>query len=134
MIVLSDEVKNLLKGQLVIDKIALALAISAALAGCANLDERGNEVVGGAVGGAAGAAIGGELGGRDGAIIGAGAGAAAGAAVGQRASGAPERVIVNDGVIYREKHRKHKRKHRDDDDDDDDDDRHRHRRHHGHDD
>jgi len=67
-------------------KVSLALIVGAALVGCANLDERGNGMLGGAVGGASGAAIGGELGGREGAVVGAGVGAAAGAALGQRAS------------------------------------------------
>src|SRR2546425_4208861 len=66
-------------------KVSLALLVGAALAGCANLDERGNEMVGGAIGGASGAAIGGELGGREGAVVGASVGAAAGAAGGPKA-------------------------------------------------
>src|SRR5690349_25020720 len=84
--------------------VTMALVVAAALGGCANLDERGNEVVGGAVGGAAGAAIGHEVGGADGAVVGAGAGAAIGTAVGQRngrpAEGQP--AIVREPVVYRE--------------------------------
>src|SRR6266513_6543704 len=80
-------------------RVSLALIVGAALVGCANLDERGNEMVGGAVGGASRAAIGGELGGREGAVVGAGVGAAAGAAVGQRRDG----IIVREPVVSRER-------------------------------
>ena len=84
--------------------VTMGWLVAAALAGCANLDERGNEVVGGAVGGAAGAAIGHEVGGRDGAVVGAGAGAAIGAAVGQRESRTEvQPVIVQEPVAYRER-------------------------------
>lgn len=75
---------------------ATVFILAASLAGCANLDERGNAALGGAVGGAAGAVIGHEAGGRQGAVIGAGAGAATGAAVGMKnsRSGEPRPVVV----------------------------------------
>ena len=75
-------------------KAAMALIIGASLSACANLDERGNAVLGGAIGGATGAAVGHEVGGRDGAIVGAGVGAAAGAAIGQRNTHSDRHVVV----------------------------------------
>jgi hypothetical protein len=77
-------------------RAALALVVGASLGACANLDERGNSVLGGAIGGAAGAAVGYEAGGRDGAVLGAGAGAATGTAVAQRRSDAQGVVVVED--------------------------------------
>src|SRR5574340_589394 len=99
------------RGAMRINRLSLLAMITISLAACADLDERGNEVVGGAVGAAAGAAIGNELGGRDGAVVGAGVGAVTGVVVGQRA-GQP--VVVQERVIYKEKHHKHKREHDDD--------------------
>jgi len=108
-------------------RVSLALIVGAALAGCANLDERGNEMLGGAVGGASGAAIGGELGGREGAVVGAGVGAAAGAAVGQRAN-ERDGVIIGQPVVPRE--RSSRRGEREEEDEDDAEHGHRHRREH----
>lgn len=87
------------------------LCAAAALAGCADLDERGNAALGGAVGGAAGAVIGHEAGGASGAVIGAGAGAATGAAIGQRRTADP-------APYYGESRDSRRRRHRHDDDDD----------------
>src|SRR3979490_2386665 len=80
-----------------------ALIASAALSACANLDERGNEVVGGAVGGAGGAVVGRELGGRDGAVVGAGVGGGVGTGGGQRSPRQQEQRGVEERVIYRDR-------------------------------
>lgn len=81
-----------------IRKTILALLVSASLAACANLDDRGNSAVGGAIGGATGAVLGYELGGRQGAVVGAGVGGATGAAVGQRHTrNEGNSVVVADG-------------------------------------
>jgi hypothetical protein len=106
--------------------LSAALIAGAALCACANLDERGNEVVGGAVGGAGGAVVGRELGGRDGAVVGAGVGGAVGAAVGQRATRQQEQRGAEERVIYRDRRYGNGNNN---DDDDDDRDRRRQRRH-----
>src|SRR5687768_12692888 len=81
-----------------IRKTTLALLVSASLAGCADMDDRGKSAVGGAIGGAGGAVIGYELGGRQGAVVGAGVGAATGVAVGQKQGRSEsDGVVVVDG-------------------------------------
>jgi hypothetical protein len=114
-----------LREQVMLKNVTMVLVVAAAFGGCANLDERGNEVVGGAVGGAAGAAIGREVGGPDGAVLGAGTGAAIGTAVGQRNSRPADAqpVTVQEPVVYREGERRHEAG-------DDDRDEHHDRGHH----